>query len=494
MGKNWLKIVDNVFATKFATPYLPCSKLLKMAKDKTTLRFWLRADRLNSDGTAPVHLVYQIKGQRKYYSIPNIKLLPINWNSNDQVAIYVDRKKVKKIEPPVDQEMLLTGHDVEEINTKLASVITEVRNIEKRFKLDQIPFSASMVIDALKEVKQPETKKDLPGKSVVDFINRYVKETSSFEEGTIKGYVGVRNHIEDFEKEQKQYFYFDRIDVPLMKSFQNYLLEKKEIRMKNGKKRNGHINNITVAKILNTLKTLLRRAEGEYDIDVNPKYKNFKNPHPRRDSELEVIALTQDEFMAVWELDLSTNKRLDEARDIFCFSIATGLRYGDLLQLNRSHIKKDNTIKMESSDKNSKRVDIPLNPISFAIIQKYSNRHKPLPVNAKGSIISDQKLNDYIKEVGKLAGIDEPIEKIRERGTKKISVTKKKCEWLSIHTGRKTFTTLSLEKGIPLQDVMSLTTHSTFAAVKRYINVTKERKKTVMAEAWGSVNPLKVAK
>jgi integrase len=465
-----------------------------MAKDKTTLRFWLRTDRLNSDGTAPVHLIYQIKGQRKYYSIPNIKLLPVNWDSKEQQAIYADKRKVKKSVPPIDIELLLTSSDVEEINNKLAAVITDVRNAEKRFKLDQVTFSASMVIDAIKIMNQPETKKDQPGKSAVDFIDRYVKETSSFEDGTIKGYVGVRNHIEDFEREKRQYFYFDRIDVPLMKAFQSYLLEKKEIRMKNGRKRKGHINNITVAKILNTLKTLLRRAEGEYDIEVNPKYKNFKNPHPRRDSELEVIALTQDEFMAVWELDLSTNKRLDEARDIFCFSIATGLRYGDLLQLDRSHIKKDNTIKMESSDKNSKKIDVPLNPISYSIIQKYSTKYKPLPVNSKGQIISDQKLNDYIKEVGELAGIDEPIEKIRERGTKKISVTKKKCEWLSIHSGRKTFITLSLEKGIALQDVMSLSTHSSFAAVKRYINVTKERKKTVMAEAWGSVNPLKLAK
>ncbi|MBX3256458.1 MAG: hypothetical protein KF862_20140 [Chitinophagaceae bacterium] len=70
----------------------------------------------------------------------------------------------------------------------------------------------------------------------------------------------------------------------------------------------------------------------------------------------------------------------------------------------------------------------------------------------------------------------------------------KKYDLLSIHVGRKTFTTLSLEKGIPIQDVMALTTHSSFKAVKRYISVTKERKKTVMAEASGKVkdNNLKV--
>jgi hypothetical protein len=132
--------------------------------------------------------------------------------------------------------------------------------------------------------------------------------------------------------------------------------------------------------------------------------------------------------------------------------------------------------------------------VYYSILQKYADRHKPLPVTAKGKIISNQKLNDYIKEIGELAGIDTPIEVVREYGTKKKAETFKKFELLSIHTGRKTFTTLSLEKGIPLQDVMSLSTHSSFKAVKRYINVTKERKKTVMASAYGEVNPLKVAK
>jgi len=69
-----------------------------------------------------------------------------------------------------------------------------------------------------------------------------------------------------------------------------------------------------------------------------------------------------------------------------------------------------------------------------------------------------------------------------------------KHQLLSIHTGRKTFTTLSLAKAIPIQDVMALTTHSSFAVVKRYNNITKDRKKEVMGKAWGVVPVLKVAK
>lgn len=467
-----------------------------MAKDKTTLRFWLRSDRLNSDGTAPIHLIYQIQGQRKYYAIPNMKLLPINWDIKKQVAIYVDKKTANKIDPLVNLELLLNGSDVKDINSKLKSIQDEVGEIEKHYRnsLTRKVFSAADVIEKLKEMKQPETKKDHPGKSVVEFIKKYCAESTGFREGTIKGYTGLMNHIINFEVQKKLSFNFETIDVSIMKAFQNFLLEKKTVVSKKGKKRIVEINNITIAKILSTLKTLLRRAEDEYDINVNQKYRKYKNPHPRKDGDFEVIALTEDEFMAIYNLDLKKKKTLDECRDIYCFSIATGLRYGDLEQFDRPHIKKDHVIRMGSSDKNGKLIEVPLTPISFAIIQKYADRYKPLPVTATGRIISNQKLNDNIKIIGKLAGIDTLIEIIREHGTQKKSETFKKYELLSIHSGRKSFITLCLEKGIALQDVMSLSTHSSFKSVKRYINVTKERKKTVMADAYGSVNPLKVAK
>ena len=150
-----------------------------MAKDKTTLRFWLRADRLNRDGTAPIHLIYQIKGQRKYYAIPNIKLLPINWNPKEQVAIYVDKKKVKKIDPPINPDLLLADSEVKEINSKLSAVTTDIRNAESRFKLDQITFSVSMIlhmcvlsgIRKYPEFKNYYERKIAEGKHVMSVIN-----------------------------------------------------------------------------------------------------------------------------------------------------------------------------------------------------------------------------------------------------------------------------------------------------------------------------------
>ncbi len=469
-----------------------------MGKDKSTLgtlRFWLRTDRPNKDGSAPIHLVYQLRGNKRCYSIPKAIIFPINWNAELQQAIYLDKEAAKKLVPEIKYDSLLNAHAVEKINGKLQQIKADIKKVEERFTSYDRQYDCITIINELKKIRQPQTKKEDPETNIADFIERFSKETTAHKPGTIKSYTGLMNQIRRFEKEKKQLFTFEKIDVPLIKSFQNFLLEKRESITKNGKSKIVQINNITVAKQLSTLKTLLRRAEDEYDIVVNPKFKKFKNPHPRKDNDLEVIALTDEEFYSIYNLDLSKNKRLDEVRDIYCFSVATGFRYGDLEQFSRSHIKKDNTIRMASSDKNGKMIKMPLTPISYAIIQKYADRYKPLPVTAKGKIISNQKLNDYIKEIGQLAGIDTPVEVAREYGTKKKIETYKKYELLSIHTGRKTFTTLSLEKGIPLQDVMSLTTHSSFKAVKRYINVTEERQKAVMANAWGELpNPLKAVK
>lgn len=473
-----------------------------MAKDKTTLRFWLRTDRANKDGTSPIHLIYQIQGNRKYFSVPGIKLFSVNWDPDQQKAIYQDKKSLKKLLQATEKEkqndietgllnlaVLLSSNEVEEINFKLSQVRSDIADIEKHLELQGKQITTDIVIQKYDErqSQKARVKRIEPSVNVADFIERYSQETKAVKKGTVKEYISIMNHIRRFEAATKQSFTFAGIDVALLKSFHHFMLQPYELVSKKKNKRVVQINNITAAKLLSTLKTLLRRAEDEYDYAVNPKYRKFKNPHPRRDSEFEVIALTQDELDAVYNLDLSNNKRLDQARDIFVFSCHTGLRYSDLRQLRKDHIKKDFFIRMASSEKNSKKIEVPLTPVSFAILQKYAERLMPLPVSKTGSIMSDQKLNQFIKEIGQLAEIDTPVEVVREYGTEKKAEMFKKHELLSIHVGRKTYTSLSLEKGIPLQDVMSLTTHTSFKAVKRYINVTKDQKKAAVAKAWGAV-------
>src|SRR4051812_47712888 len=105
-----------------------------MARDKSTLRFWLRTDRSNKDGSAPIHLIYSIHGQRKYFQIPKIKLFSINWDPEIQHAIYLDRKAAKKIESGFDPDLLLPSKQVDEINNTLDEVESDIDKVEKYFE------------------------------------------------------------------------------------------------------------------------------------------------------------------------------------------------------------------------------------------------------------------------------------------------------------------------------------------------------------------------
>ena len=126
---------------------------------------------------------------------------------------------------------------------------------------------------------------------------------------------------------------FDNIDYSFFQSFQNFLiLDRIDV---NGKTIKG-LNNTTVAKQLSTVKTFLNYARKQ-GIEISNKYKDFKIKRETR----EVIALTNEEFETLFNLYLSGNKRLSQIRDVFCFACATGLRYSNLNQLRREHIKSD---------------------------------------------------------------------------------------------------------------------------------------------------------
>ena len=118
----------------------------------STIRFVLRADKIQKTGNAPVEMVYQISGQRKYYNTGQ-KVMPPNWSSDNQQAIYIDRKTAKKLQPPVDHNSLFTEKETEGVNNKLDDIKKQIRAIEQRFELDKVAYSAEMVIDKLKNSK-----------------------------------------------------------------------------------------------------------------------------------------------------------------------------------------------------------------------------------------------------------------------------------------------------------------------------------------------------
>ncbi|GEO08861.1 site-specific integrase [Segetibacter aerophilus] len=439
-----------------------------------TIRYVLRLDKSLKDGTSPVDLIYQVSGQRRYYRT-RIKLHPCSWDSGTQKAVYIDKKLAKSF--AIDFYSLPAFSEVEETNIHLNKLSLTIIEIEKRFEMDSVAYSSEMVVEKLNQQQKPATKKEEASNILFDFMQKYIDEHKDIRTRTsISVYKSVKNHLQDYCKSTGKKVTFDNLDYSFFQSFQNFLYQDRTVlREKNGeveKKIIKGLNNTTVAKQLSTIKTFLNYAK-QQGVEVSDKYKDFKI---KRES-LEVIALTNEEFETLFHMDLSGNKRLANVRDVFCFACVTGLRYSDLWQLKREHIKSE---EIRLTVKKTKEIlTIPLNLYSRAILKKYEGMLKPLPV------ISNQNMNYALKDLCKLACIDEQIEIVRFRGIKREAITYPKYELVGVHTGRKTFCTLSLEKGMSAEEVMSISGNLDYRSFKRYVKVTEQRKKVVMVKAWG---------
>lgn len=190
-----------------------------------------------------------------------------------------------------------------------------------------------------------------------------------------------------------------------------------------------------------------------------------------------VIFLTWDKLMWLRAYVIPATKQyLECVRDVFLFQCFTSLRYSDVCNLRRSDVKEKHievtTVKTADS------LVIKLNDHSRAILDKYKNiafeGDKVLP------LVSNQKMNDYLKELSKLVGIDESVRETYYKGNERIDLVTSKYELMSTHAGRRSFICNALALGIPAQVVMKWTGHSDYKAMKPYIDITDDIKVSSM--------------
>lgn len=169
--------------------------------------------------------------------------------------------------------------------------------------------------------------------------------------------------------------------------------------------------------------------------------------------ETDPIFLLEDELQKIIEKKFSV-RRLELVRDMFVFSCYTGLAFIDVFNLT----PKDISIGIDgrkwiitSRQKTDGASHIPLLPPAMAILQKYSDN--PVAVN-KGRllpILSNQKMNAYLKEIADLSGVNKE---------------------LTFHCARHTFaTTVTLSNGIPLESVSKMLGHKKIQSTQHYARI-----------------------
>lgn len=226
----------------------------------------------------------------------------------------------------------------------------------------------------------------------------------------------------------------------------------------------------TVHRDIGLLKTFLYWClKKKYTFNNN--FINFKKPPKFKTDE---IALNFEQVEAIYRFDLSNSPKLERVRDLFVFSCVTSLRYGNYSRISKNDIR-DGFIRVVDMKSRTKKLSIPLNPISKEILEKYDFQ---LPR------ISNQKMNEYIKIVFDKVGFNEEVKKTMKYGDELVELTYKLNERISSHTARRTFITIMKNKRIPDSIIMGYTGHTSLAILNEYYRPSEEDKINYMNEVF----------
>ena len=232
--------------------------------------------------------------------------------------------------------------------------------------------------------------------------------------------------------------------------------------------RQGLANN-TIGREIKNLKVFVNALDAERKqlVDIG-KLRVLKE-------EVDNIYLTEEELQLIHDAELPTH--LDRVRDCFLLLAWTGCRYSDLQQIDKSNIKGE--VLSFRQHKTNNKVAIPIHPVVREVFEKYDYE---LP-----NEISNQKFNEYLKDVARLSGITSTETKTRTEGGKLTTTKCEKWQLVSSHTGRRSFATNMYKRGLPSIMIMSITGHKTESAFLKYIKVRQEEHAEMMADIWRKI-------
>ena len=336
-----------------------------------------------------------------------------------------------------------------------------------------------------REGKEPE-KKALPKKDpgLLEVFQMFVTECgekNAWSIGTFKKMATLKEDLVSFKKNVS----FSDLDEKGLTAFVHYLREKKVLNSPRKKKGDRDeyddedvmgLRNSTIQKKLGFLKWFLKWAT-DRGYNTTTDFKTFRPT--LKTTQRKVIYLSKPELERLRKLEIPAGlPSLEAVRDVFLFCCFSGLRHSDVYNLRKNDVKEDHievtTIKTGDS------VSIELNNVTRDILRKYKDY--PFADNRVLPVIQNQPMNRHLKDLCKLAGINEQIRITTFKGNQRKDEIKEKWELVGTHTGRRTFIVNCLSLGIPPNVVMKWTGHSDYKAMKPYIDIVDSIKASEMTK------------
>ena len=378
--------------------------------------FYIRRDKTNKKGEAPVFMRLTINGERADASIKRF-IEPHAWNSAKGKA----------------NEKSRGGKD---LNLYLDAISANILRIQRDLELDKKEVSAQIILNRYLGKEQSDRHTLM---EVFRAHNEKCRALSgiSLAPATVIRYETTLRLTEEFLQKnyKKEDCYLDEVTNQFIEDFEFFL---KTVR------RCCHN---TTSKYLMNFKKIVRiaLAKGWMKKDPFAQIRFHLDPVER-------------EFLEKQELKAMLNKeititRLAQVRDIFCFCCLTGLAFTDVQQLKAEHLVADIHGKIwirKARQKTKNMCNIPLLDEAQKIIDRYREHPYCQTRGVLLPVCSNQKMNSYLKELADICGIRKN---------------------LSTHCARHTFATLTLASGATIDNVAKMLGHANVNMTRRYAKV-----------------------
>ena len=378
--------------------------------------FYIRRDKTNKKGEAPVFMHLTINGERADASIKRF-IEPHAWNSAKGKA----------------NEKSRGGKD---LNLYLDAISANILRIQRDLELDKKEVSAQIILNRYLGKEQSDRHTLM---EVFRAHNEKCRALSgiSLAPGTVIRYETSLRLTEAFLRTtyKKEDCYLDEITHQFVEDYDFYLRTVRRC-----------CHNTTTKYLLN-FKKIIRIALAKGWMKKDP----FAQVHFHFEP-------VEREFLEKQELKVLLNKeititRLSQVRDIFCFCCLTGLAFMDVQQLKPEHLVADIHGKIwirKARQKTKNMCNIPLLDEAQKIIDRYRDHPYCQTHGVLLPVCSNQKMNSYLKELADICGIRKN---------------------LSTHCARHTFATLTLASGATIDNVAKMLGHANVNMTRRYAKV-----------------------
>lgn len=320
---------------------------------------------------------------------------------------------------------------------------------------------------------------DIDFKHLTDYAKHFIDRlpyriqkngTTGVSTATGKQYQTTLNKILAFEKKKRKRFTVDEINLKFHNDFIQFLNQEQKLNLN------------TIGKYLKCLKTILKSAK-QYGLKVNSDIE--KDGFRSTKEKTYFVTLNETEIDTIFNLDLSHRPYLDNARNWLIIGVWTGARVSDLLSFSTKNI--NNGFLEYTAQKTKQRIMLPVHWQIQSIIDRNDGE---LPHR-----ISNQRYNDWIKEVCRLANIDQMVKGAifitdKKAKTKKVKTPQRKVvgnypKWqmVSTHTARRSFATNHYSK-LPTPVIMAATGHTTERMLLSYIQKAPKDNAQALLEYW----------